>query len=125
MTGTRTAVLANFGLRTAYGVFMLATPGRVGRPWLGDGAQAAASEVPLRGIGGRELAVHIAGIASVLRGGNSLPWLGASLGGDLTDIAASLADRTRLPSGGLRATVLTGGGSALMTIALIAAAARD
>ena len=122
MPASRTAALVNFGLRTAYGAVMIATPGRIGAPWLGRPAPTAASDVPLRGIGGRELALHLAGAAAILTGAPTRPWLAASLGGDLTDIASTFRSRRDLPTGGLRACVLTGGGSALMTIALIALA---
>jgi len=119
VTRPRTAALINFALRTAYGAFMLGDPNRVGQPWLG-GVGAAPSTVPLRGIGGREIALHVAGAVAILGGAPTRPWLLASLGGDLTDITATFADRAQLPDGGLRACLLTGGGSALMTAGLIA-----
>ena len=121
MRSSRTAVLANFGLRAAYGTAMLATPGRIGKPWLGRPAPVAASDIPLRGVGGRELALHLAGGAAVVRGAPLRPWLLASLGGDLTDIASTIAQRRQLPPGGLRAFLLAGGGSALLTLGLLAA----
>jgi len=121
MTRSRMAVLANFVLRAAYGGAMLAVPGRIGEPWLGRPAPTAASDVPLRGVGGREVAVHLAGTGAILRGGPCRPWLLASLGGDLTDIVSSVVQRRQLPSGGLRACLLAGGGSALMTLGLLAA----
>jgi hypothetical protein len=118
----RTATLINFGLRTAYGAFMVATPSRVGRPWLGETAQTVGGTVPLRGVGGREITLHAAGMAAIAAGAPSRPWLLASIGGDLTDIASTFVDRRRLPTGGLRACVLTGGASVLMTLALIVTA---
>ncbi len=121
MTRSSIAVLANFGLRAAYGAAMLAVPGRIGGPWLGRPAPAAPSDVPLRGVGGREVALHLAGGAAILRGAPARPWLLASLGGDLTDIASTVAQRRQLPPGGLRACVLAGGASALMTLGLLAA----
>jgi hypothetical protein len=119
------ATLVNFGLRIVYGAGMLVAPGRVGRKWVGRPSPAAASDVPLRGIGGREVALHLAGAQAILRGAPLRPWLLASLGGDLTDIASSLVQRRELADGGLRAVLLTGGGSALMTIALLAADAGE
>ena len=76
--------------------------------------------MPLRGVGGREVALHLAGASAVLNGAPTRPWLLASVGGDLTDIASSVLQRRQLPAGGLRACVLTGGGSVLMTLVLIA-----
>jgi len=125
MARSRTAVLANFALRAAYGAAMLTTPGRIGEPWLGRPAPTAPSDVPLRGVGGREVALHLAGGAAILRGAPVRPWLLASLGGDLTDLASTIAQRRQLPPGGLRACLLAGGGSALLTIALLGAAAAE
>jgi hypothetical protein len=116
----RIAVLSNFGLRAGYGIVMLAAPGRIGGPWLGRPAPTAPSDVPLRGVGGREVALHLAGAAAILRDAPTRPWLLASLGGDLTDIAASVRQRAQLPERGLRACLLTGGGSVLMTLGLVA-----
>jgi len=120
VTLARGAVLANFGLRGAYGVAMLAAPGRIGRPWLGRPDPAAPSDVPLRGVGGRELALHATGAAAIVRSAPARTWLLASLSGDLTDIASSIVQRRQLPQGGLRACLLTGGGSALTTLVLLA-----
>jgi hypothetical protein len=121
VTHSRIAVLVNFGLRALYGAAMLAAPGRIGKPWLGRPSPSAPSDVPLRGVGGREVAVHLAGGAAILRGAPLRPWLLASLGGDLTDIASTIAQRRQLPAGGLRACLLAGGGSALLTLGLLAA----
>lgn len=67
MSTARKMVIANCGVRVAYGAVMLAVPGRVGArgraatpPVIGD--------VLLRGIGGREVALHAAGAANLLRG---------------------------------------------------------
>jgi hypothetical protein len=125
MTAARTAVLAAYGVRLAYGSAMLAAPGRVGTKWLGRPSPTAASDVPLRGIGGREIALHAAGLLAIGRGAPTRPWLLASLGGDVTDIVASVVQRDQLPEGGLRAVLLTGGGSALLTAALLAASGDD
>jgi hypothetical protein len=121
MDRSRAAVLVTCGLRVSYGIVMLAAPGRIGGPWIGRPSPTASSDVPLRGIGGREVALHLAGGSAILRGAPARPWLLASVGGDLTDIASSLRQRKQLPAGGLRACILTGGASVLMTLALIAA----
>ena len=125
MTRSRIALLANFGLRVAYGAAMLAVPGRVGAPWVGRPTPSAPSDVPLRGVGGREIAVHLAGAGAILRGGAARPWLLASLGGDLTDMASTVAQRRQLPPGGLRACLLAAGASSLMTLGLLAADAAE
>ena len=42
----------------------------------------------------------------------------------MTDLITSVTQRDQLPDGGLRAVLLTGGGSALLTLALLVAS-RD
>jgi hypothetical protein len=121
VSGPRIATLVHFGVHVAYGVVTLAVPGRIGKPWLGRSVPSAPSDVPLRGVGGREVTVHLAGAAAILQGASLRPWLLASLGGDLTDIVATVAQRKQLPPGGLRACLVTGGASALMTLGLLAA----
>ena len=125
MSGPRIATIVNFAARIAYGAVMLQTPARVGKPWLGDVADGAPTKIPLRGIGGREVALHAVGIAALLNGSPIRPWCLAGIAGDLTDVASTYAARKELPAGALRATVLTGGGSALWTAVLIATADDD
>ena len=122
MSVARKMTLLNFGVRVAYGASMLGVPGRVGAKWTGRPSPPVIADVPLRGIGGREVALHAAGAVALAKGAPLRPWLLASLGGDLTDISSSVLQRGQLPDGGLRAVLLTGGGSALWTIALLVAA---
>lgn len=58
----------------------------------------------LRGVGGREVAVHGAGLAILLSGGDPRPWLAVSIAGDLADISATAASRDGLPEGSATAT---------------------
>ncbi len=102
-----------------YGAALIAAPEKLaGNRWLGPGAAAPAATVPLRGVGGRELAVHGAGLAALLRGGDARPWLLASIAGDLADIGATMASRDGLPDGSPAATAIVAGGSALISAAV-------
>jgi hypothetical protein len=106
-------------------VALLASPSRVAaKRWLGDGAHAPAAQVPLRGVGAREVAVHGTALAAVLRGSAARPWLLASIAGDLGDIGATAVSREGLPDGSAAATAAVAGGSALLT-GLIAALLDD
>ena len=122
MTPARTVTTAVLGLRIAYGAAMVAAPERIGRPWVGAPAARAPTQVPLRGLGGREVALHGLALCAALRGTPLRPWLLGSIAGDLTDLLATVAGRAGLPEGALRATVAAGGGSALVTVALLALA---
>ena len=55
------------------------------------------AKVALRGIGGREIALHGLAIAAAVRGKPLAPWLAVSIAGDLNDIAATFAGAPRHP----------------------------
>jgi hypothetical protein len=116
------AVLAS---RIAYGAALLVSPQKVaGNRWLGPGAGRAAAQVPLRGVGAREIALHGAALAGFLRGSPIRPFLAASIAGDMGDIAATAFARDGLPDGSASATAAVAGGSLLLT-ALVAALHRE
>jgi hypothetical protein len=107
------AVLAS---RIAYGAALLVSPEKVaGNRWLGPGAGRPAAQVPLRGLGAREVALHGAALAGFLRGSPIRPFLAASIAGDLGDIAATALAREGLPDGSATATAAVAGGSLLLT----------
>ncbi len=120
----RTATLAVLGLRVAYGAALIVAPERLALRWLGPSAGAPPTQVPLRGLGAREIVIHGAAIAVALRGEPVRPFLAASAAGDVADIVATLAGRRGLPDGAAPATVAVAGGSALLTAALAAAVER-
>ena len=116
------AVLAS---RIAYGAALLLSPEKVaGNRWLGPDAGRPAAQVPLRGLGAREVALHGVALASFLRGSPIRPFLAASIAGDLADIGATTLAREGLPEGSAPATAGVAGGSLLLT-ALVAALSRE
>ena len=123
MTGGRSAVAGVMALRIAYGAALIAAPERLARRWLGPDAGRPPTQVPLRALGMREALLHAGGLAAALRGGDVRPWLAASIAGDLTDIAATVAARAGLPRGAAPATAAVAGGSALVS-AVVAALER-
>jgi hypothetical protein len=117
----RNATAALLSFRIAYGLALLAAPAKVaGNRWLGPGAGAAAAQVPLRGLGAREVALHGLALGALLRGLPVRPLLGASIAGDLADIGAAMADRDGLPDGSAVSTAAVAGGSAALTAAAAA-----
>jgi hypothetical protein len=107
--------------RVAYGAALLLAPEKVaGNRWLGPGAGRPAAQVPLRGLGAREVALHGAALASFLRGSPIRPFLVASIAGDLGDIGATTFARAGLPDGSAPATAAVAGGSLLLTAAVAA-----
>jgi hypothetical protein len=120
----RAAAIAVMSLRVAYGVALIAAPERLARRWLGPAAAGAPTQVPLRALGAREIAIHGGALAAAVKGAPLRPWLAGSIAGDLTDVAATTAGRDQLPDGAALATLLVGGCSALITAALALAAER-
>jgi hypothetical protein len=125
MSPTRIAVAVTLGARIAYGAVMVVAPQKIGRKWLGSPADEPGGRVALRAVGGREVAVHGVALFALLRGAPVWPWLVASIGGDLTDVASTVAAGDGLPDGSVRATLATGGGSALLTAAMLGLVIRD
>ena len=120
----RVATLTVLGLRVAYGAALIAAPERITRRWLGPSAGTPPTQVPLRGLGAREIVVHGAAIAAVMRNAPLRPFLAASAVGDTADIIATAAGRRGLPAGSAPATLAVAGASALLTAALAAAVDR-
>jgi hypothetical protein len=108
-----TAVLA---LRAAYGVALIAAPERLARRWLGPSAATGPTQVPLRALGMRELLIHGGALVAIATSdADPKPFLYASIAGDLSDIAATLAARRELPSGSPVATIVVAGASAALS----------
>jgi hypothetical protein len=121
VTGARRASIAIFGLRIAYGAALVAAPARMGRRWLGPASGAAPTQVPLQGLGAREVIMHVGALVAAVREAPLRPWLAGSIAGDLSDLAATLAGRDELPTGAATATVVVGGASALISAVLAVA----
>jgi len=124
MTRTRQAALALAGFRIAYGLALAAKPVRATQSWLGPGAAAAPAEVPLRGMAGREIAVHTALAAAVLSETPIKPWLVVSIAGDCSDIAATFRAGDGLPDGAPVKTLVVAGLSAALSAAVLVALDR-
>jgi hypothetical protein len=115
----RVAAVNLLAFRVAYGAALLAVPAKVaGKRWLGPGAGAPAATVGLRGVGGREVALHGLALFSLLRGGPVRPLLFASAVGDLVDVAATAISRDGLPDNSAAATAAVAGGSAALSLAI-------
>ena len=109
--------------RIAFGAGLLAAPARVASSWLGDDATRRASQVAIRGLGARDIALSAGAFAAALDDGPVRPWLIALVAGDLADIAATLAAGDSLPGRSRAGTLALAGGSALA--GTIVAAAVD
>jgi hypothetical protein len=124
VSAARIAAGAVLTVRVAYGAALIAAPERLARRWLGPASEGGPTQVPLRGLGTREVVLHLGALAALARGRRLWPWLAASIAGDVTDIAATAAAARELPPGAARATLLVAGASALASAAVGAAADR-
>ena len=107
--------------RIAFGVGLLAAPGKIGSSWLGPPAEGAAAQVALRGLGARDIALAAGGAAAAAQGRDPRPWLAGCLACDLADLTATLAAGDRIPARGRWGTVALVGVAAAAGAALIAA----
>jgi hypothetical protein len=118
MPPARIAAVTVLGLRILYGLGLVAAPTRLTRSWLGPAGAQPATQVPIRGVGAREIALHGAALAATLRGAPVRPWLAASFAGDIADIASTAAAGSALPDGAVPKTAATAGVSAALTAAV-------
>lgn len=118
MSVARITSAAVLGLRVSYGLALIAAPRRLALRWLGPAAEGAPVQVALRGLGAREVILHIGALLALKRDAPLRPWLAASVAGDLSDVVATAAGRRRLPRGSAPATLAVGGGAALTSVAL-------
>jgi hypothetical protein len=118
MKAAATAVL---GLRIAYGAALIVAPERLALRWLGPDSRRAPTQVPLRGLGAREVVLHTGAVLAALASRPLRPWLAASIAGDCVDIASTVIGRDELPDGAPLATAAVAGASALISAGLFAA----
>ena len=120
-TAARVAAANLLAFRVAYGAALLIAPGKVaGKRWLGAGARQPAATVGLRGVGGREVALHGLALLRVLRGQPLRSLLFASAAGDLVDVGATALARDGIPDRSPALTAAVAGGSAALTLAIAA-----
>ena len=84
--------------RCAFGLAYLAAPARAGRGWIDRDAERPPTEVMIRGLGARDLALGLGALRALLDDqGSPRPWLAAHALADAADLAATLAARDALP----------------------------
>ena len=117
----RVAATGVLAFRVAYGAALLVAPGKVaGNRWLGAGARQPAATVGLRGVGGREVALHGLALLRVLWGQPLRSLLFVSAAGDLVDVGATALARDGVPDRSPALTAAVAGGSAALTLAIAA-----
>jgi hypothetical protein len=121
MSRARRAAVAVAALRIAYGAALAAAPERTTRNWLGPDGGRPATVVALRCLGAREIVIHAGAVAAAIAGAPVRPWLVASMGGDCADVLSTFLSGEHLPDGAPVKTLAVAGGSAALSLAVVAA----
>ncbi len=125
MTSKRTALIAFAASRIAFGVGLIAAPEKVAGGWLGQDAGRGPTKIAIRGLGGRDVALSLGILAALDDEERLAAWLAATIGSDLTDLAATaVAPGGSLPSNAKWGTVAMAGGAAAVGAAFLVAAKR-
>ncbi len=84
--------------RVGFGVGLVLVPARLAGPWLGGDAGAAGTQVAVRGLGARDVALGAG--ALVVPESELRPWVAAAIVADLTDLVVTVAAGDALPRAG-------------------------
>jgi hypothetical protein len=122
MTRTAQLAVAFAAGRLGFGIALAALPQRVGSTWIGSDATRKPPQVPIRGVGARDVAVSAGIVLAAVRGDDLRPWLAGCVLADLVDVGAILAAGNTVPGQARAGTVAVAGSSALAAAALTAAA---
>jgi hypothetical protein len=113
MAPAQALTLTAAAARVAFGLALVGAPSRIGSSWLGPDAARRPLQVAVRGLGARDLALAGGTAWAAATGSAVRPWLVATVGGDVTDVAATLVAGDSLPERSRIGTVLLAGASAL------------
>jgi hypothetical protein len=122
MPSLRGATIAFAGGRLAFGFGLIAVPDRTASGWLGSDAGRPPTQVAVRGLGARDIALSAGVAAGALGKGPVRPWLAACVACDLSDIAATVAAGDSLSSRARWGTIALAGAAAAAGLALTAGA---
>jgi hypothetical protein len=124
MQGSQKTAIAFALGRIAFGAGLIAAPQRVAKGWLAQDAQRPPTQVAIRGLGARDIALAGGVVLAAREDGALRPWLVGCLVCDLADIASTLAAGSALPARARWGTVALGRGAAIAGAALTARVER-
>jgi hypothetical protein len=108
--------------RIAFGAGLIVAPQRVASGWLPGDAGRAPTQVAIRGLGARDVALAGGVVLAARRGAGLRPWLAGCVACDLVDIASTLGAGNELPARSRWGTVALAGTSAGIGVVLAARA---
>jgi hypothetical protein len=102
--------------RVALGAGLTVAPELAGGTWLGRAARRPATQVAIRALGARDLAIGLGTAYAAGQGYGARPWLWAGILADATDLAATLRARDDLSPLAVVGVGLMAGGSVLLEL---------
>jgi hypothetical protein len=118
----RTKLLLGFAAaRGLFGVGLLAVPARIASGWIPDDHSRPQTQMIVRGVGGRDIALAGGTANALLSDDDVRPWLLAAVASDGSDILASLLAGDALPDRAKKGTLALAGLAVACGVALVAA----
>jgi hypothetical protein len=102
--------------RVVVGAGFTLAPGLAGNGWFGGDAHRPATQVAIRALGARDLAIGLGTAYTTGQGYGARPWLLAGILADATDLAATLKARDELTPFAVALVGAVAGGSVLLGI---------
>jgi hypothetical protein len=118
---SRALNLAFAGGRGLFGVGLAVAPGKLASGWIPDDAARDQTQVILRGLGARDIALAGGTVAAVLNEDDVRPWLISAMACDTADIVAAFLAGDSLPSRARWGTLALAGAAVAAGAALVAA----
>jgi hypothetical protein len=112
--------LAFAAARGLFGIGLLAVPGRIASGWIPDDHSRPQTQMIVRGVGGRDIALAGGTINALVADEDVRPWLLAAVASDGSDILASLLAGDALPGRAKKGTLALAGLAVACGVALVA-----
>jgi hypothetical protein len=100
--------------RVLVGASLALAPRLAGQGWMGRDSHRPATQVAIRALGARDLAIGLGAAYTVGQGYGAQPWIWAGVLADATDLAATLKARDDLTAVAVSVVGLIAGGSTLV-----------
>jgi hypothetical protein len=121
VSDVRKLTLAFAAARGLFGIGLLAVPDRIASGWIPDDHSRSQTQMTVRGVGGRDIALAGGTANALLNDDDVRPWLLAAVASDGSDILASLLAGDALPGRAKKGTLALAGLAVACGVALVAA----
>lgn len=101
----RTITTAMAAIRVAIGAALFVAPRTAGEPWIGEAAADAGTQMALRGLGARDVAIGMGTLMTRETAEANRAWIEAGIAADLADATAALLVAKKRPASSVGMTV--------------------